>query len=91
MCKLSHVDHFGNEPILACKGCLRVVIQEAGRMEVQMAVRRHRVVTGLEGHVAAAVDAHAPVVDGDDFQHLMRTAPFYFKNGNIATSKYLER
>ena len=38
-------------------------------MEVHAAVRRHRAVFGLEGHVAAGMDADALVVDGVLEQH----------------------
>jgi len=41
----------------------RVGWQDAGMVEVDTAVRRHRAVLRLKRQVAAAMDAHAPVIE----------------------------
>ena len=53
-----------HEPVLAGDVRLGVIVEEAGMVEVHAAIRRHAAVLRLEWHVAAGMDANAPVVDG---------------------------
>lgn len=52
-----------HEPVLATDGRFRIIVEEAGMMEIHAAVRRHTAVLRLERDVAAGMDVDALVVD----------------------------
>jgi len=69
MWRLPQQYHLVHEPVLAGEVRLRIVVEEAGSMEIHAAVRCHAAILRLDGHVAPAVDAYARVVDGIPEQH----------------------
>lgn len=56
MCRPPQQYHLVHEPVLAGEVRLRIVVEEAGSMEIHAAVRRHAAILRLDGHVAPAVD-----------------------------------